>query len=228
MLPTTILVKQALTRAGAWSPDRALYVLNAVHNYVHLGWWLRKQGFEIPKRAPSRLAVFERAAAEIADAHVLYLEFGVYQGASIREWSQLLRNPASHLIGFDTFDGLPSSWIQTRSKGHFSTGGAVPVIDDDRVRFVKGLFQDTLPTFEWPEYEVLFINMDADLYSSTIFVLTFLVDRIEPGTFLYFDEFNHRCDELRAFEELLERTGMDFRLLAGTRDLAHLLFERVG
>jgi hypothetical protein len=44
--------------------------------------------------------------------------------------------------------------------------------------------------------------MDADLYSSTVFVLN-------SGVFLYFDEFNHRADELRAVDECLEETQLE-------------------
>lgn len=63
-----------------------------------------------------------------------------------------------------------------------------------------------------PLHEVLVINLDADLYSSTICVLKVLKDEIIPGTYIYFDEFN-RNHELRAFDELMNETGMRFSLV---------------
>jgi hypothetical protein len=167
------------------------------------------------------------AAEKIADREALYLEFGVSGGESFRYWSRLLRNPNAKLHGFDSFEGLPTDWILGKPKGHFSTGGALPHIDDPRARVFKGWFQETLPTYTWPDYECLVINIDADLYSSAIFVLATVAERLQPGTLLYFDEFNHRADELRAFAEFLDETGMRFRVLGATREFAGVMFERV-
>jgi hypothetical protein len=58
-------------------------------------------------------------------AQILYLEFGVYAGDSMRAWSQLNRNTQSRLIGFDTFEGLPEAWAGLE-KGHFDLGGRPP------------------------------------------------------------------------------------------------------
>lgn len=54
---------------------------------------------------------------------------------------------------------------------YYSTCGVPPIIDDPRIRFFKGWFEDTLPTYQAPKANVVILNMDADLYSSTIFVL---------------------------------------------------------
>ena len=86
----------------------------------------------------------------------------------MRQWSKLLRNPASTLHGFDSFLGLPHDWtLEGHERGYFSTEGQVPEIDDPRVRFFVGWFEETLPQYEWPEHEVLVVVLDADLYSST-------------------------------------------------------------
>jgi len=157
---------------------------------------------------------------------VLYLEFGVFQGDATRYWSKLLRNRNSKLHGFDSFEGLPERWLPHRQKGHFATGGSVPQIDDDRVEFFKGWFHETLPNYMCPPHEVLVINLDADLYSSTISVLKALHASIVPGTYIYCDEFNHRDHELRAFDEFLNETGMEFSLVGVTRTLAHVMISR--
>ena len=102
----------------------------------------------------------------------------------------------------------------------------MPQIDDPRVQFFRGWFEQTLPDCRFPAYDVLVLNFDADLYSSTIFVLNTIERAIVPGTYIYFDEFNHRFHELRAFAEFTERTGMRCALLAATPCLAQVLFQR--
>jgi len=110
----------------------------------------------------------------------------------------------------------------------FRWGGAIPQIDDARVQFFKGWFDETLPKYKMPPHDILVLNLDADLYSSTAFVLNFLKDAIVPGTYIYFDEFNHQFHELRAFDEFINETGMQFSLLGATRTLQQVLFRRTG
>ena len=54
-----------------------------------------------------------------------------------------------------------------REKNPFDVGGAIPVIDDPRVEFVKGYFQDTLPGFLdcFQLTNRLVVHTDADLYT---------------------------------------------------------------
>jgi hypothetical protein len=164
----------------------------------------------------------------VAESEVLYLEFGVARGSSIRQWSELLRNPHSSLHGFDSFLGLPHDWsLEGHERGYFSTGGRPPEIDDPRVQFFVGWFEETLPSYQWPEHEVLVVLMDADLYSSTSTVLEYVKQRLLPGSYLYFDQFHHRCDELRAFAELLDENPFSFELVASSRDLSNVAFRRV-
>jgi hypothetical protein len=101
------------------------------------------------------------------------------------------------------------------------------VVDDPRIRFFVGWFEDTLPDHAWPEHEVLVVVMDADLYASTSFALGHVKDRLVPGSYLYFDQFHHRCDELRAFAELLDENEFTFELVAASRDLSMVAFKRV-
>ena len=127
--------------------------------------------------------------------------------------------------GFDSFEGLPERWLKDRPKGMFSTGGALPDIDDPRVQFFKGWFHETLPAYELPRREVVVVNMDADLYSSTILVLRALRDLFTAGTYLYFDEFASFGHEERAFREFVDETGLRFTFRGGTPDLLHVLFQ---
>jgi O-methyltransferase len=159
------------------------------------------------KTLASREAVWDEAIALLGKTNpVLYLEFGVYQGYSIRYFSERLSSPRTALYGFDCFEGLPEQWGKI-DRGTFSTGGAIPDIADSRVQFVKGLFQDTVPGFlaKLPregtapdQRPQVFVHFDADLYSSTLFLLTTLWHHF-PTYHFCFDEF--MGDELRALSD---------------------------
>jgi Macrocin-O-methyltransferase (TylF) len=221
-------LKVALTRLGAWCNPALVYGLNGFFNYLHVGWWLRTHGYKPGVLVRSRYELFDLAAAEISERDVLYLEFGVHAGVSMRYWAQLLKSPRSQLHGFDSFLGLPHDWsLEGHGRGYFSTGGAVPKIDDARVSFFPGWFEDTLPKYVWPPHDVLVVMMDADLYSSTSTALSFVRERLRPGSYLYFDQFHHRGDELRAFAELVDEHAIRFRLVGASKELSNLLFVRL-
>jgi hypothetical protein len=219
-------LKYLLTRIGEWLPSQVVYNMNAVVNYLEVGRWMHVNGYKVKHRADRREQLFDIVGSHVAEKDVLYMEFGVFRGAATRYWSRLLRNPKSKLHGFDSFEGLPENWLPQRPQGYFSLHGEVPQIDDARVQFFKGWFEETLPHYTLPPHDVLVLNFDADLYSSTIFVLDTLANAIVPGTFIYFDEFNHQFHELRAFDEFAKKTGTKFEVLGATRTLEHVLFRR--
>ncbi len=220
------LVKQALTHVGASLPRAGLRALNGAVNYLEVGKWMSTHGFEPGRRFDTRDDLFGEIAEAVGDDPVLYVEFGVHEGESMRTWMRLLRHPESALHGFDSFEGLPESWSYEEGRGHFSTQGRVPTFDDPRVVIFPGWFDETLPSYEPPAKDHLVIAIDSDLYSSAALVLDTLAERIVPGTFLYFDEFQDRAHELRAFSDFLDRTGYTFRLFGATRELAHVAFVR--
>jgi hypothetical protein len=220
------LIKYGLTRLGGYFSAKTLYGLNATLNYLEVGRWMQAKGYDTRLRFSRREELFDLIANQIGDRVVLYLEFGVFWGETTRYWSKLLSNPGSKLHGFDSFEGLPENWLPQCQKGYFSTDGYIPQIADDRVKFFRGWFDESLPKYERPPHEVLVINFDADLYASANCVLKSLVDDIVPGTYIYFDEFNHRDHELRAFDEFINNTGMNFSLVGVTRTLEHAVFRR--
>jgi macrocin-O-methyltransferase TylF-like protien len=222
-----VTVETTLARLGERSSPRTMFMLDTAVNYLHVGYWLRQHDFTTRRRVDHPTRLFDLVASEVRGRRVLYLEFGVFRGASMRYWSRILSDPTAQLHGFDTFEGLPEAWHGEKGAGHFDTGGEVPAIEDPRVSFHKGLFQDTLPGFPWPEHDVLVVNMDADLYSSTRTVLGLIGDRLLPGSYLYFDEFMDRNHELRAFEEFLAETGARFELRGATRQYSGVLFQRI-
>jgi len=222
-----VAFQSALTRLGPLCSPRVIFALNRAVDYLEIGRWMRSRGFDVAHRVASRTALFELAASEVTDRRVLYMEFGVSNGASLRYWTTLLPRRDSIFHGFDSFEGLPEAWNTLNPKGQFSTGGELPLIGDDRVRLFKGWFEDTLPEYEWPAHDQLIVNIDADLYSSTQYVLNFVAPKLTKGSFLYFDELMDRDHELRAFSEFLDSSHMSFVVRGATRTLTHVLFERV-
>jgi hypothetical protein len=233
-ITTTGMLKLFLNEVGGRVPRSVLSRFASTLNYLQTGKWMREHNFRPSLRVGSRTEVIRTLAEGIADEEVLYLEFGVWRGKSMQLWSELLRNPASRLHGFDSFEGLPEEWdargVTGRpfSKGHFSTGGAVPQISDPRVHFFKGWFEETLPKYCFVPSPVLVLFLDADLYSPTIYVLNALLPHIMVGTFIYFDEFWDVQNEQRAFSEFLAQTGMKLKAVVADYGARNVAFERIG
>ncbi len=127
---------------------------------------------------------------------ISFLEFGVHTGYSINYFSKLIKNKNSNLYGFDSFEGLPESWrnfINIYPAEHFDVGGKIPLKKDSRISFIKGWFNETLPHFlktnekKLMESEYILIHLDADLYSSTLYVLSSL-GQITNNFYCIFDE----------------------------------------
>jgi hypothetical protein len=127
----------------------------------------------------------------------IFLEFGVYTGNSATG----RRHSRSRFFGFDSFEGLPENWTRNWPKGNFSTDGTIPQIDDERIGFVKGWFQNTLPIFlkGFVPRSRLVVHSDNDLYSSTLFTLATLNRLLIPGTVIIFDDFSVPTHVFRAF-----------------------------
>jgi hypothetical protein len=132
--------------------------LRVILGYLELGAWLGTPSISADNRS-----LFAAAASTFDAQRPLYLEFGVYEGASINLWSEVLPQPDARLIGFDSFEGLTADWRPGFEAGTFKVGGP-PKIADPRVSFEVGLFDQTLPGFELPDHDQLIINIDCDLY----------------------------------------------------------------
>jgi len=165
----------------------------------------------------------------VGKAPVDYLEFGVAGGESFRSWLGLSKQPESRFYGFDSFEGLPEDWQADSPKGAYSTGGQIPQVDDARAAFVKGLFQQTVDAFSlaFTPQNRLVLHMDADLYSSTLYVLMMMNRHIRPGTVILFDEFTARgfTDEYAALEDFCLACGRSYAVRARRRDFVKLAVE---
>lgn len=144
----------------------------------------------------------------------LVLEFGVFNGKSIRQIAALVNGPVH---GFDSFAGIPEDWNHETS-GSYSTAGHLPSVPAS-VSLHAGWFEDSLPAFIQKETgPIRFMNIDCDLYSSTKTVLDALAKQIVVGTVIVFDEYigntSWRDDEYKAFTEAAQTYGWTHEILS--------------
>ena len=211
------LVKKAIIKSG-FGPLRRVEIVSAL---LRLGRWLRESKCRMILDSRDELFRYVNNTV-LRNEPVDYLEFGVFEGKSIRDWAELNGNPDSRFVGFDSFEGLPADWeffSGKRPKGDFSTAGKVPEIDDERVEFVRGYFHDVLADFlrTFERRNRLVVHLDADLYTSTLFVLATLDPIIAPGDFLIFDDFPMAAvDDFRAFTDYTTSFMRKCTLLAMT------------
>jgi hypothetical protein len=176
-------------------------------------------------RVSGRLDVYAVAADALRGQPVTYLEFGVHEGKSLRFFSRALDHPATRLHAFDSFLGLPEDWNAANPLGTFSTQGTPPDIADERVEFHVGWFADTLTDFSLANDNRLFVNIDCDLYTSTVTVLDAVGRSLNPGDLVYFDEFADLDHEFRAFHEFAASGSIGFSLVARSESWNNVLLR---
>ena len=187
--------------------------LNWVHSYKNKG--LVNDYYNKSAEYKDRYKLHEAVQKELdlIGSPVHYCEFGVANGDMIKFWASKNKHPKSTFVGFDSFEGLPEDW-EAKKAGHFDTEGNLPEIDDPRVTFVKGLFQDTvyntLKERNFDHQRKIF-HLDADLFSSTLYVLFQLHAFLEQGDILIFDEFSSYDHEFSAFEIFKKCAGREWK-----------------
>jgi O-methyltransferase len=85
-------------------------------------------------------------------------------------------------------------------QANFATYGLL----DQQVRFVKGLFADTLPALAAERFAL--IRLDGDLYESTMDGLTALYHRLSPGGFVVIDDYGMRSSRTAVHDFLEQRS----------------------
>jgi cephalosporin hydroxylase len=121
----------------------------------------------------------------------------------------------------DSFEGLPVPSLP-QDEGYDFSVARVPILAvsmeevqenfrrhgllDDRVRFLKGWFRDTLPTA--PVGELALLRLDGDLYESTMDSLEALYDRVVPGGYIIVDDYGDFEPCRRAVHEFRDWRGI--------------------
>ena len=178
----------------------------------------------------SATVVLDATTDVLGNAPGLRLEFGVWRGNSIKRCAT--KFPDQQWFGFDSFEGFPDD-------GRIDWQKPFKVIEmpdtPKNVTLVKGYFSDSLDPFltDTPG-KIAFVNVDCDIYSSTVDIFTALEKhgRMEAGVIIYFDELINYVDymwnESLALFEMCERTGLglewlvhDHRLRTPERSAQH-------
>jgi len=197
--------------------------INIITSMPKLKSWVKKQKDPFPI-FETRFELYEYVQTQYLQKDPIdYLEFGVFEGLTIDFWRKLNQNPKSRFYGFDTFTGLPETWknlVSDRPSSTWDCQGKMPEIDDQRVRFYKGLFQDTIDQFirDYHPQDKIVIHNDSDLYSSSLYMLTRLHDFIKKDTIIIFDEFSNVMHEFRALEDYCAAYYRKYKVIAATKD----------
>ena len=141
-----------------------------------------------------------------------FIECGVWRGgaciyakAVIDAWQSRKK-----VIVADSFCGFPEPKFNWDKGADFLKAEELQVTEgivkhnfekygylDERVVFVKGFFEDTLPKLN----EIFsVIRADGDLFESTIDILENLYPRLSVGGFIIIDDFNLECCQVAVYQ----------------------------
>lgn len=166
------------------------------------------------------------------------VECGVWRGGSMHAVARAL---ASHgdisrdLHLFDTYEGMPPPTVKDlrhdgssadallRAASRDSKVWAVASLEDvregfthvpypaEKVRFVKGLVEDTVP--KHAPRQIAILRLDTDWYESTRHELEHLYPRLVSGGVLIIDDYGYWRGSARAVDEFLDKTEERLLLL---------------
>lgn len=161
----------------------------------------------IYRQSLARLIYFEHIFSRVARVEGDLVECGVSIGTGLLNWALLteLSRIDRHIIGFDSFSGFPASKEQDRkadgsyqtSAGDYASapelvlrvladGRVSPDFIRNRVRLVRGYFDDTLASYGGA---IALLHLDCDLHDSYTVCLRQLYGRVVTGGVIMFDEY---------------------------------------
>ena len=154
-----------------------------------------------------------------------FIETGVWRGGAcifMRAALKVYKDSTRQVWVADLFEGLPKPdgryqqderdlhWTKNDYLGipldQVKTNFARYGLLDDRVRFLKGWFKDTLPTA--PIEKLAILRLDGDMYSSTMDSLRNLYPKLSLGGFVIIDDYGavYACrkavDDFRACKQI--------------------------
>jgi O-methyltransferase len=164
--------------------------------------------------------------------HGAFVECGVWKGGSVMAMAMTLLaagDAARDLSLFDTFDGMPPPgdadrsfdgvpasrqlqrdapgtgiWLRAEfdevKRNLASTG-----YPSDRVHFIRGRVEDTIP--EYAPESIALLRLDTDWYESTRHELTHLYPRLVRGGVLIIDDYGHWQGARQATDEYFSALG---------------------
>lgn len=149
-------------------------------------------------------------------------EVGVYKGGSAKLICNYKGNKTLHL--FDTFEGLPEL-SKHDCKKQFKKGMHSAIYMDTKkylseyrdVHFYKGYFPDTAAPIYYKKFS--FVNLDADLYDSTLDSLKFFYPRMNKGGIIIVHDYYGGKGVMKAVDEFFIDKTEPVIELSGTQCL---------
>jgi O-methyltransferase len=187
------------------NPNRTTYVAGVFDHYI--------KGRAVTFLSRRRLENLHNCIAEVLQKGIAgdLIETGVWRGGAtifMRALLEAYGDTKRSVWVADSFEGLPepdakrfpkeadsyrNPILQRHGKNlavslpevraNFAAYGLL----DERVRFLKGWFKDTLPTA--PIERLALMRLDGDYYESTRDALTSLYDKLSPGGFVIIDDY---------------------------------------
>jgi hypothetical protein len=174
----------------------------------------------------ARLAGLQAVAEEVARRRLPgdVVECGVYLGGSAIVIAERLlrRAPRREIWLFDVFSGMPQPGPEDPPEawddiGKFVSGEAIvretfkeARLPLERVHFVIGRYEDTLPNFKPPS--LAFLHVDCDWYASVKLCLHTFYDAVAPGGAVVFDDYGHWSGCRKAVDEFMAERGISVSL----------------
>jgi hypothetical protein len=212
-------------KIGELAPELLSKSVAIVGERIALGSWY-KSNFKSEIDPVSHRFELLSLALEELKGNFVYLEFGVASGDSMRHVAnKALKMNGVGLHGFDTFTGLAESHHDAVLIGSFDQLGVTPQIEG--VNWHVGFFQETFFGNEDYLDNKLIVMLDADLYSSTRYILEKISTKLKDGDFIYFDDLHIPNQERLALTEAL-RKGLKLKLVSRSKEGRSALFRVIG
>lgn len=164
------------------------------------------------------------------------VEVGVFKGSGIVSWLKLLQIFDTHtnkkVIGFDFFSAEETIRYENETKCGKSLNEVINRVSHDLLSYetvkknienagfdkskyilVKGDVQYTAKEFtdNNPGFRISILYIDSDLGEPAYYSLLYLWDRIVPGGYIVFDEYEfHTFDECSGVEKFLKEKKLEF------------------
>lgn len=176
-----------------------------------------------------------------------FYEFGIYGGRSFFDINEYIKRHNAHprkIWGFDSFCGLPLEEkdipiIKEWTQGEYNSQATLNTVGvEDSIRkimkasnssvpceMIPGFFAESLTSTLKTEKNMkpaCFIDVDVDLYISTIQLFDFMVNNelLAPTTIINFDDWGgveeYAGGESKAFKEVIEKYNLSYEELFGT------------
>lgn len=153
-----------------------------------------------------------------------FIETGIWRGGACIFMRGLLKayGITDRIVwAADSFEGVPApTWPE--DSGFDLSANVFPVLAvsleevkelfqrydllDEKVKFLKGWFKDTLPTA--PIQRLAILRLDGDLYESTMDALIPLYDKVESGGFVIVDDYGSCPPCERAINDFRSQHGI--------------------